>query len=66
MKIIFFIIIIIQTNLTFSQSKKEQIKLLTGNVDSLKSVLKLLTGNVDSLKSVLEIERNLNLKKNKN
>lgn len=63
MKIIFFIIIIIQANLTFSQSKKEQIKLLTGNVDSLKSVLKLLTGNVDSLKSVLEIERNLNLKK---
>ena len=49
MKKIFFIIIIIQTNFTFSQSKKEQIK--------------LLTENVDSLKTVLENERNFNFKK---
>ena len=39
MKKIFFITIIIQTNLFFSQSKKEQIKLLTEKIDSLKSVI---------------------------
>ena len=49
MKNIFFIILIIQTNLTFSQSKKEKIK--------------LLIGNIDSLKTVLENERNSNFKK---
>jgi outer membrane murein-binding lipoprotein Lpp len=49
MKNIFFIILIIQTNLTFSQSKKEQIE--------------LLIGNIDSLKTVLENERNSNFKK---
>jgi len=49
MKKIFFIILIFQTNLTFSQSKKEQIE--------------LLKGNVDSLKTVLENERNSNLNK---
>jgi hypothetical protein len=49
MKKIFFLIIIIQTNLTFSQSKKEQIK--------------ILTESVDSLKNLLENERNFNFKK---
>ena len=49
MKKIFFIILIFQTNLTFSQSKKEQIE--------------LLIGNIDSLKTVLENERNSNLNK---
>ena len=49
MKKILFFILIFQTNLTFSQSKKEEIE--------------LLKVNVDSLKIVLENERNSNFKK---
>ncbi len=40
MKKILFIILFFQTNLTYAQSKKEQIELLKVNVDSLKVVLK--------------------------
>lgn len=39
MKIIFFIVIIINANLTFSQSKKEQIKILKENIENLKNEL---------------------------
>jgi predicted nucleic acid-binding Zn-ribbon protein len=49
MKKILFIILILQSNLTFSQSKKVQIE--------------QFKVSVDSLKNVLENERNVNLKK---
>lgn len=49
MKKILFIILILQSNLTFSQSKKAQIE--------------QFKVSVDSLKNVLENERNVNLKK---
>ena len=49
MKKIIFIILIFQTNLIFSQSKKEEIM--------------LLKVSVDSLKIVLENDRNSNFKK---
>jgi regulator of replication initiation timing len=49
MKKIIFIILILQSNLTFSQSKKAQIE--------------QFKVSIDSLKNVLENERNLNLKK---
>jgi TonB family protein len=49
MKKIIFIILILQSNLTFSQSKKAQIE--------------QFKVSVDSLKNVLENERNVNLKK---
>jgi hypothetical protein len=49
MKKILFVILILQSNLTFSQSKKAQIE--------------QFKVSVDSLKNVLENERNVNLKK---
>jgi len=49
MKKIIFIILILQSNLTFSQSKKAQIE--------------QFKVSVDSLKNVLENERNVNIKK---
>jgi len=63
MKKILFIILILNPHLNFSQSKKEQIEILKGNIDSLKIALQNEEKSIDSIKTVLLNERNANFKK---
>ena len=63
MRKLLFIILILNPYLNFSQSKKEQIEILKGNIDSLKIALQNEEKSIDSIKTVLLNERNANFKK---
>lgn len=63
MRKILFIIFILNPHLNFSQSKKKQIEILKGNIDSLKIALQNEERSIDSLKTLLLNERSSNFKK---